>query len=150
MQLSRISTTGGLIVSALLMACSSLVSAQGAYKCVDTQGNVTYTELALAGADCTPIGKTAKSSTDPEAAMQKLRDQVEAVEQADAAEDKTGDNATLRKQNCDLARKNQDVLAGPGDVVTTDADGNKSIMGEEARSAALQLAKKDVDYCCDS
>jgi hypothetical protein len=148
-QLSRCAKTSGFIIVTLLLV-SSLVNAESGYKCVDAQGNITYSELALAGADCSPIGKAVKTTTDPDAAMQKLRDQVKAVEDSSASETQADSAAATRQQNCDLARKNQEVLEGPGDVVTTDAAGNKSIMGADDRTTALQQARKDVGYWCDS
>lgn len=150
LQSGRFTVTGSLILMVLMTLLSGPVSAQSGYKCVDTSGNTTYTELALSGSDCTPMGKTAKSSTDPEAAMQKLRDRVEEVEQTNTAEEEAGSADASRKQNCELARKNQEVLSGPSDVVSTDASGNKTIMSAEERTAALQQAQKDVGYWCDS
>lgn len=136
------------LLSLLLVLCGVASAATQGYKCIDAQGQVTYTELAIQGADCKPLGKAPKVSTDPEAAMEKLRNQVEAIDAANVENDNTETAASKRKQNCELSQKNLELLEGSGDILTTDADGNKRLMSAEERASSLQKTRQDIAYWC--
>jgi hypothetical protein len=55
----------------------------------------------------------------------------------------------VRAKNCEIARKNVQVLQGSTQVVKTDAKGNKVVLDAEQRAAELQKAQKDQDYFCN-
>jgi hypothetical protein len=132
----------------LLLSGNGSVLAATGYKCVDTQGKVTYTELPLQGIECTSLGKPPKTSTDPEAAMNKLREQVKAVDEENAATEQTETAAAKSRENCENTRKNIEVLENSAEVVTTDADGNKKILSDEERAVSLQETKRLEQYWC--
>ncbi len=53
------------------------------------------------------------------------------------------------RKNCEIARKNVEVLQGDRPVVRTDDKGNKVALDAAQREAELQKAKKDQDYFCN-
>lgn len=142
------------LVILLLAGCASAQAA--GYRCEQTiDGNriVEYRELPKEGYNCIAIGKAPPPSQDPDAAMQKLRDKlskpnepVKSEEEIKAAEAR----AARRAENCDIAKKNVELLQGEQDILRTDAQGKKSLLNEEQRSEELQKMREQVELYCAS
>jgi hypothetical protein len=131
----------------IFLAASTMSAAVGkkGYKCVDDSGRIEYRELAVDDMACTLLRPVAKSSTDPDAEMEKLREQVETSTQTAAV-----DSNEQRAKNCERARVNADVLGGDRDVIQTTAEGQKVVLDKQAREQALAQTRKDIDYWCDN
>ena len=97
--------------------------------------------------ECTPLRPPPPSSTDPEAELEKLRQQVETAAPTDS--DQPLSEAEQQQQNCERAQRNLAILESETDVVRTDADGNKVVLADEQRAAALEQTRKDVEYWCN-
>ncbi|MFO1351344.1 MAG: hypothetical protein U1F68_11995 [Gammaproteobacteria bacterium] len=122
----------------------------GAYKCVDAQGQVKYTAVPEEGLECTSLRATPKPSADPQAALQKLREQVKATETppAQANQQAAATPEEQKAKNCEVARKNLEMLQGKSEVVQTDAQGKKILVSAEQRAALTAQASKDISYFC--
>lgn len=146
------------------VSCGLLGTAQAQqfiYKWTDEQGQLKYSELpppagvtyektVKPGSAAQPAVEGAKDNAALEREQQELAKQLaeqDAKTQAQQEEvrKKTGE---MRAKNCEIARKNVEVLQGERPVVTTDANGKKTVLEGEARQEQLQKAQKDVDYFC--
>ena len=131
-----------LFPAALLLAATTQAANPG-FKCVDGNGRVEYRELALDHMTCTSLRPVAKPSVDPQQVMEDLRERVSSNDAAPTGE------AAKRKQNCERARANVDILEGDRDVVQTNADGEKVVLAGAQRNTALEQSRKDMDYWCN-
>jgi hypothetical protein len=84
---------------------------------------------------------------DQEALARKLAED-EAAQKAQQ-EKAQQDAEAARTKNCEIARKNVDVLQSERPVVKTDAEGKKVTISDEQRAQELQKARKDQDYFCN-
>ena len=140
---------GGLTVAA--------ESQQVIYKWTDVQGQPKYSELpppsgipyetvrksgsAVPGVETKNLVKEqedlARKLAEEEARTQEQQEQaLKEIEEA-------------RARNCEIARKNVEVLQGDRPVVRPDAKGNKVTLDAQQREAELQKARKDLDYFCN-
>lgn len=145
--------------------CGMTFTAQTAesfiYKWTDEQGMVKYSELAppsgvkyemvrrtggtAQGAETAPSDQAVKereAKEREELAQQEAKQKTEAEQAQKQAED-------TRTKNCEIARKNVQVLQGDTQVVRTDAKGNKVVLDAEQRAEELKKAQKDQDYFCN-
>ena len=132
-------------------------NAEAAYRCegINAQGQreVVFSDLAIPDYECTSLQDTPPPAEDPEAAMQQLRDQVEALD-GDQDTDTVASNQQDERdqafaENCQIARDNLAVLESTQDVVSTDASGNKVLLDDNQRQQQLQQARKDMEYYCN-
>ena len=124
------------------------------YKWTDEQGMIKYSEMAP------PVGvkyETVQKSSVPAGAVDVsaqqskerealAREEAKRKEQTEQTQKEAED--ALAK-NCEIARKNVQVLQGDSPVVKPDAKGNKVALDAEQRQAELQKAQKDQDYFCN-
>lgn len=137
------SSLTGMLVAALLLAAMSASAQQSgrtAYKCVHADGRIEYAALPLDGAECERIsgrlpGEVAPAPEPPPPEVSESEAEVEAVDP--------------RGRNCELARNNVEILEGEGAVAVTDEAGETVLLDAERRAAALQQARRDVDYWCE-
>lgn len=125
---------------------SAAAAANSGFKCIGADGQIEYRELRVEGMDCTALRPTPPPSSDPQVALEKLREKAAA---GDREQEQLG-KADQRAQNCERARNNVAILESDKDVIQSDSDGNKSVLSAEQRDAALAQTRKDIDYWCDS
>ncbi|HXH03076.1 MAG TPA: DUF4124 domain-containing protein [Candidatus Competibacteraceae bacterium] len=125
------------------------------YKWTDPNGVVQYTETPPpGGTPYSTVGKPPKPAEDPARTMQQLRDKVEQATQQDQAAEQPAeqppqDRKELYARNCELARKNLQVLEGDSDVVVTGKGGNKTVLDAAQRKAHIAQTQKEIQFYCD-
>jgi hypothetical protein len=129
------------------------------YKWTDPQGQVQYSELApppgvqyemvrkpaVVGQETGPQARDLAKEQE-ELARQVAEQEQKEKQQADQAQKEAED---VRAKNCEVAKKNVQVLQGDSPVVKTDAKGNKVALDVQQREAELKKAQKDQDYFCN-
>lgn len=149
-----IQSSGKLLCIFALALMASGVSAQKIYKYVDRDGNTIYSQNAPQDVQAVEL-KPRVQKVDPKAARAQLEALGQRAREAGdtrrqrgqiAAQDQEA--AKREKQNCDLARKNIQILNGGATVQTTDASGNVVTLTEEAQAAKLRQAQAQVDRYC--
>ena len=126
------------------------------YKWTDEQGQLKYSELPP------PTGVTYEMVRKPSgpssgvvqpgpdlAKEQEKKAAEEAAKQKEQEEQAKKESEDVRTKNCEIAKKNVQVLQGESPVVKTDAKGNKAPLDAEQRAAELKKAQKDQDYFCN-
>jgi hypothetical protein len=128
------------------------------YKWTDDQGQVQYSELPPPSGVVyetvrkpTGLAEGTQSARDltkeqEELARKLAEEEAKTKAQQEQAEQQAEDQ---RAKNCEVARKNVEVLQGDKPVVKTDAKGNKVALDAQQREAELQKARKDQDYFCN-
>lgn len=129
------------------------------YKWTDEYGQLKYSELPPPpGVPYETVRKPAGAAEGPgPAARDLVREQEElaqtlAEEEArrKAQEEQAQQQAEeVRVKNCEIARKNVEVLQSDRPVIKTDAQGNRVAIDAEQRAQELQKATKDRDYFCN-
>ncbi|MFZ1643582.1 MAG: DUF4124 domain-containing protein [Candidatus Contendobacter sp.] len=145
----------------LAASCGGVtVTAQAAeqfiYKWTDDQGMVKYTELQPpSGVKYEMVRKTGGAAQGTEAApsdqQAKEREELaqQEAKQKEQAEQAQKQAKDVRAKNCEIFKKNVQVLQGNSPVATTDAQGKKIILDAAQREAELKKAQKDADYFCN-
>jgi len=139
---TKLSCTAMVLLGGLFLLTTHLASA--AYKCVGADGALEYMDLPREGYECTEM----RTVPAPTPATEAETEEQES-EQADSGEDSDNAEDDPRQANCEIARKNLGLLQSEKDVIITDKDGNKTILGAEQRQTELERAQKDVDYWCN-
>ncbi len=129
------------------------------YKWTDEYGQLKYSELPPPpGVPYETVRKPAGAAEGPGPAARDLaREQEElaqtlAEEEAKrkAQEEQAQQQAEeVRAKNCEIARKNVEILQSDRPVFKTDAQGNRVALDAEQRAAELQNSMKDQDYFCN-
>ncbi len=138
-----------------IAAMAQTPTQQTIYKWTDELGKVQYSELPP------PAGvpfETVRNSTvqGKELGRDLAKDQEELARQVaeqklkeqQQTEQTQKEAADIRAKNCEIAKKNIQILESDRPVLMPDAKGNKVALDAEQRAAALQKAKKDMDYNC--
>ncbi|RUQ33861.1 MAG: DUF4124 domain-containing protein [Candidatus Competibacteraceae bacterium] len=143
----------------LASGCGIAATAQAQqfiYKWTDEQGQSKYSELPPpAGVTYEMVRKPSGPSsgviqTTPDPAKeQEKKAAEEAAKQKEQEERAQKDAEDVRAKNCEIAKKNVQVLQGDSPVVKTDANGNKAPLDAPQREAELKKAQKDQDYFCN-
>ena len=156
-------STFGLI--ALMALTSVTTSAQKMYRWVDDSGNVYYsdqppstdvTELeSISAAGRSNIDDSGAGADETSAYIeQEAEFQARRVEKdkADAKAKKDAEIAKQWDQNCDMARKNLEVLTNPpgGRLRETNADGTLVYVSDEKRQRQKAQASEDIKKWCKS
>ena len=149
-----------ILPSLLLVGLCTLTAhaEQFVYKWTDSVGKVQYSELPppagtpyetvrKGGGAAGDAGVPQAPAPDQEALARKLAED-EAAQKAQQ-EKAQQDAEAARTKNCEIARKNVDVLQSERPVVKTDAEGKKVTISDEQRAQELQKARKDQDYFCN-
>ena len=128
---------------------------QSIYKWTDAEGKLQYSELppptgityevVRKSAKATP-GEAALSSQQTREREELARQEAERKAQAEKAQQTAQDQ---RAKNCEIAKKNVEVLQGGSQIVKTNAEGKKVVVDAEQRAAELKKAQKDADYYCN-
>lgn len=123
------------------------------YKWTDKSGSVHYSDKPPSDA-VKPIPGTG-ASTDPSQAIKALAEkeqdykkrQEEAAKAKEKA-DKEADQARIRQQNCDNARKQLSQLQSSQRLYTTSPSGSRIYLDAAARQMALDNAQKAINDNC--
>lgn len=142
-----------MLLIVMLFGCASVQAATG-YRCEKNEdGNkvIEYTQLRKAGYDCVDLRETPPPPVNPETEMQKLRERAnlpgtEENKQEQAAEAR----AARRAENCETAKSNIELLESEQDVARTDEQGEKVLLNEAERAAALKAARENIRLYCNS
>ena len=141
--------------------CWAMAAAQAQqfiYKWTDDEGKTQYSELPSSGGVIyETVRKPASAAQGTESARDLAKEQEELARKLAEEEAKTKAQQEQAQQqaedqrakNCELAKKNVQVLQGDNPVVKADAKGNKVVLDAQQREAELQKAKKDQDYFCN-
>ncbi|MCC7412214.1 MAG: DUF4124 domain-containing protein [Gammaproteobacteria bacterium] len=142
---------------ARLLLVAFLAAAGGvdaAYKWLDDQGNVHYTQSPPPDrpAEALELPPPPRNAAD---AQERLRRQVQQSdaylrerEQQARADAKLEQEAAQTREKCEWARRNLEQLQSVQRVYATDAQGNRMRVPEEQRQAQLEAARKQIEEFC--
>lgn len=148
-----------ILISTLLSATLALGSAAAAvYKWVDDHGVVNYGEAPPPGSNAQLIGKThVRPPSDAERALEELADMQEQAEalrkeraEAEAKRIAEEQRAELQAQNCRIATQNLEQLRITSTRRYRDAEGNVTVVDDEARAARIQKAEEQIAKFCSN
>lgn len=147
-----------LVFVPLAFVATSATHAAGMYKCVDAQGNVSYTQSQSEGGECVPIeGARSQPADDAMSSVERLRRWRE-TQDARAAERAEGaaDEAEARRereeldQACATARENLGVLIRSNRVLLPpENEGGEPVrMSDDERMRRIgELRAAIEEYC---
>lgn len=148
-----------LLVTSCWGVMTTTQAQQFIYKWTDEYGQLKYSELPPPpGVPYETVRKPAGAAEGPGPAARDLaREQEElaqtlAEEEAKrkAQEEQAQQQAEeVRAKNCEIARKNVEILQSDRPVFKTDAQGSRVALDAEQRAAELQNSMKDQDYFCN-
>lgn len=140
-------------VAGLTLAASAATALAGAYKWVDENGNVQYTQTPPPGNIKAKTVNTGPK-TDPEAAaaaLKALQDKssqaLEARQEQAQTESAAASEAAEKQRICELAKKRLLAYERPR-VNVVNADGTRSRATEEQRQAEISKAKEHIAKNC--
>lgn len=151
-------TLGFLLAAGCCGVVGTTQAQQYIYKWTDSQGLPQYSELAPPpGVKYEMVRKPTDAASPGVAPRDLAKDQEELARQVTEQQQKEQQQTeqvqkeaqNARAKNCEIAKKNVQVLQGDTQVVRTDAKGNKVALDVEQRAAELQKAQKDQDYFCN-
>ena len=151
-------TLGFLLAAGCCGVVGTVQAQQYIYKWTDSQGLPQYSELAPPpGVKYEMVRKPTEATGSGAAPRDLAKDQEELARQVTEQQQKEQQQTEkvqkeaqdARARNCEIAKKNVQVLQGDTQVVRTDAKGNKVALDAEQRAAELQKAQKDQDYFCN-
>ncbi|MDG4595333.1 MAG: DUF4124 domain-containing protein [Candidatus Contendobacter sp.] len=125
------------------------------YKWTDEQGMIKYSEMAPpVGVKYETVQKSsvpAGTEVDVSAQQAKEREALarEQAKQKEKTEQTQKEAEEGRAKNCEIAKKNIEVLQGQGRVVRTDAQGKKITLDAEQRAVELKKAQSEQEYYCN-
>ena len=135
-------------------AVVTIQAQQFIYKWTDEQGMVKYSEMAPpVGVKYETVQKSSvPTGTEVDVSAQQAREREalarEEAKRKEQTEQTQKEAEEGRAKNCEIARKNVQVLQGEGRVVRTDAQGKKVTLDAEQRAAELKKAQSEQDYFC--
>jgi hypothetical protein len=141
----------------LILCCLGAPAQARIYKWVDDNGLTHYSETAPQGVKATVIRSKSDTSSDTDAAQQRLdktRKDYEAA--ASQRADKSSEKATSPKdkvaqdtsEKCKKWRESLDTMTNHNQVRIKEKDGQLRVLGEEERQAQITQAKKNIaDFC---
>jgi hypothetical protein len=145
---------GGLFLCCAL-AVAALPAHAGLYKWTDGSGKVHYADQPPTG-DAQTLKPSSAGQADAareatqalDARDQAFRKRLKDAEDARAKAEKEAAEARRKRENCDKARNNLDVLQNRPRVYTTNAAGQRTYMDDAARTQALANSQKAVAENC--
>jgi hypothetical protein len=143
-----------LAISALmvLLTLGAATSAAEVYKWTDDSGVLQYTQMPPEDRPFQPV-RQQRSPTPPSAPATAAGSEPEssAVESGDAVMTAAaGSMAEAKQKNCELARRNAEVLSTKTTILMSDpASGEERKLSEEERQQQLEQAERDAGYYCE-
>ena len=148
------STRPALLIILLLSAPLSL--AGGIYKWIDENGQVQYTQTPPPNVPAERMKGAPPPANDPEAARGDLQRQLDAFDEQRAQRDEAfaeqkqkEENARIRKQNCETARKNLAKLRRGGNNAYMTPEGEVVRLSDDERARRIEDAKQGVKDNCE-
>lgn len=146
------------VAGRLFLCCALAIAAPahaGLYKWTDNSGKVHYSDQPPTADARTLKSPSAGQADTTREATQALdaRDQayqkrLKDAEDARAKAEKEAAEARRKRENCDKARSNLDMLQNRPRVYTTNAAGQRTYMDDAARAQALANSQKAVAENC--
>ena len=143
------------LLLALLLA-TPLSHASDIYKWVDDDGQVHYTQMPPSGRPSERIKGAAPPANDPEAERSDLQRQMDAFDERRAQRDeefaeqkREEEFASIRKQNCETAKKNLANLRRGGNMVYMTPEGEAVRLTDEERARRIDTAKQNIKDNCE-
>ncbi|HLP99068.1 MAG TPA: DUF4124 domain-containing protein [Sideroxyarcus sp.] len=143
----------------IVLSVAGLSAHAGVNKCVDSDGNVVYSDTCTAdkvkiGTVRNVAGKESAAPTSPpqknymerEAELKKTK---QAKDEAEKKKDQQQAIAEAKKQNCLSAQNSERTLMEGGRIVTYGENGERSYMDEAAREQRLENARKAISENCN-
>jgi hypothetical protein len=148
-----------LVVSILmLLGCPALAPATTLYKWVDDEGEVHYSarpplDRPAQTLKAPPYRDTAQSTKDApplrgEHAGKGHKDK-EGQERETLEPPPSKAQVEVSQHNCEIAKRNLDVLASPMRVQVTDSDGNPYFLDDKERAQRLAQTEKNIEKYCN-
>ena len=123
---------------------SALAADKYMYKWKGDDGELHYTERPPQGIDYQRIRVRAKESKSP-AVTSRMAPKPVQDDQIKKADDSY---ASWRKGNCDIARKNLDVLENASRIAQDDGEGGTRLMTDEEKKANTDRANEQIEKYC--
>ena len=143
------------LLLAMLLATSAPL-ASDIYKWVDSDGRVHYTQMPPTNRPAERMKGAAPPANNPEAVRGDLQRQVEAFDERRAqrdeafAEEKHKEEvASIRKQNCETARKNLANLRRGGNNAYMTPEGEVVRLTDDERAKRIEDAKQGIKDNCE-
>lgn len=153
----KLANNGGRHVPVFVLICAGLClsSAQAeVYKWTDKSGGAHYSDQPPTETAKPLPG--AKTTVDPSQAIKALseKEQDYKKRQEDAAKakeksDKEAEEARIKQQNCDNARKQMSQLQGSKRLYTNAPDGSRTYMKDTDRQQAMNNAQQAINKYCN-
>ncbi len=148
-------TVNCLLFALLALGLSGPSYAERIYKWVDEQGNTHYSTTPPPGSQAKRIKTAPPPSTDPNEALQKLRDRSNAFNERQdnrnkSAEEqaKEAEEQAKRKKACDMLRNNLKVMTENPLVREQLPNGEFKVINEEDRQARMKKARERIQQEC--
>ena len=148
------STRPALLIILLLTAPLSL--AGGIYKWIDENGQVQYTQTPPPNIPAERMKGAPPPADDPAAVRGDLQRQLDALDEQRAQRDKAfaeqkqkEENAQIRKQNCETARKNLAKLRRGGNNAYMTPEGEVVRLTDDDRAKRIEDAKQGIKDNCE-
>lgn len=148
----------GIILSIVLTASLALPISEAAsiYKWIDENGQTVYSETPPPpGVERMRLRGAPPPADDPDEVMRKLREQVQSIEQQRNEQNQTEaearDNAEMQKriqENCDMLRKNLEVLNSGRRIRETSEGGEQAFLDEAQVAARLKETQDRIQKEC--
>jgi hypothetical protein len=147
-------TRPALLLALLLATSASLAS--GIYKWVDVDGQVHYSQMPPTDRPSERMKGAAPPANNPDVARSDLQRQMEAFDERRAqrneefAEQKHKEEvASIRKQNCETARKNLANLRRGGNNAYMTPEGEVVRLTDDERAKRIEDAKQGIKDNCE-
>lgn len=134
-------------VLAVALAASSSALAR-VYKWVDDEGNVQYTQSPPPDRPA----ETIQTRVPDRSGTEEGNRQWQTDEEAGNADEGTGQVAMERKEqkqrNCEIARKNAELLEAGVRVQVRDDEGNPQVLDDEQMARKLEESQRQIELFC--
>lgn len=139
----------------LLALTVSAPAQAGIYKWVDRSGKAHYSDQppsvdtqTVRGSSPSQQAITQEATRKLDAREQDYQKRRKEADEAKAKADQAAEQARLKQENCDKARRNLSTLQSKPSVYTTNAAGQRVYMDDRARADALASSQKAVSENC--
>lgn len=140
---------------ALLLAFLAMNSQAGVYKWTDSEGRVHYTDTPPARQAAQLVRTDKANEAEADAARRALADKLseserrrKAAQEAEAKRQAEEEQKRKQAENCQRARDQLTLLQQSRRIGRVDAQGQRYVMEEAERQAAIAEAQKRVGELC--
>ncbi len=118
------------------------------FKCTDAEGRVEYRELPLREQTCELIRGPARSSVDPDAALNELRERVQGVERSREENDRIAQVRARERESCENARRNLTTLTSGQPITRQNAAGEPERVPPEEIPNLIAETERQIGFFC--